>query len=90
LTHAIHKKRPPSYLSDAVQTVATATTRCGFRSCATADYVVLRSAYTFQLWRASLCVYRIAGPAAWNRLPSTLVDSPHLQPLEDFENVLIC
>ena len=40
LMHAIHNKRSPSYLSDTVQTVATATTRCGLRSSATTDYVM--------------------------------------------------
>jgi len=37
LMHAIHNKRSPSYLSDAVQTVATAT-RCGLQSSATTEY----------------------------------------------------
>jgi len=35
LMHAIHNQRSPSYLSDTLQTVATATTRCGLRSSAT-------------------------------------------------------
>jgi len=40
LMHAIHNQRSPSYLSDTVQTVATATTRWGLRSTVTTDYVV--------------------------------------------------
>ena len=35
LMHAIHNQISPSYLSDTVQTVATATIRCGLRSSAT-------------------------------------------------------
>jgi len=40
LMHAIHNQRSPSYLSDTVQTVVTATTCCGLQSSATTDYVV--------------------------------------------------
>ena len=43
LMHAIHNQRCPSYLSDTVQTVATATTSCELRSSATTDYVVPRT-----------------------------------------------
>ena len=58
LMHAIHNQRSPSYLSsDTVQTVATATTRCGLRSSATTDYIC-RAAYTFQVRRSALRVCR--------------------------------
>jgi len=61
--HAIHDKRSLSYLSDAVQTVATATTRCGLRSSATTDYVMPRTLSRFGEW-----AFAYAGPAA---LPGT-------------------
>ena len=64
LMHAIHNQRSPSYLSDTVQTVATATTRCGLRSSATTDYLVPRTLSKF-----GERAFAYAGPAAWNRLP---------------------
>jgi len=47
LMHAIHNQRSRSYLSDTVQTVATATIRCGLRSSATTDYVMPRTLSKF-------------------------------------------
>jgi len=64
LMHAIHNQRSPSYLSDTVQSVATATTRCGLRSSATTDYVVPRTLSKF-----GERAFAYAGPAAWDRLP---------------------
>jgi len=61
---AIHNQRSPSYPSDTVQTVVTATTRCGLRSSATTDYVVPRTISKF-----GERAFEYAGPAAWNRLP---------------------
>jgi len=64
LMHAIHNKRSPSYLSDPVQTVAPATTRCGLWSSATTDYTLPRTLSKF-----GERAFAYAGPAAWNRLP---------------------
>jgi len=64
LMHAIHNQISPSYLSDTVQIVATATTRCGPRSSATTDYVVLRTLSKF-----GERAFAYAAPAAWKRLP---------------------
>ena len=61
--YAVHN-RSPSYLSDTVQTVATATTRCGLRSSATTDYVV---PCTLPKFGERALAY--AGPSASNHLP---------------------
>jgi len=58
LMHAIHNKRSPSYLSNAVQTLATSTTRCGLRSSATIRHGLYRAAYIFKVRRAGLRVCR--------------------------------
>ena len=52
------------YLSYAIQTVATATTRCGLWSSATTDFVM---PWTHSKFRERAFAY--AGPTAQNRLP---------------------
>jgi len=64
LMHTIHNQRSSSYLSDTVQTVATATTCCGLRSSVTTDYVVLHTLSKF-----GERSFAYAGPATWNCLP---------------------
>jgi len=78
--HDIHNQRSPSYLSDTVQTVATATIRCGLRSSATTDYVVPRTLSKF-----GERAFAYAGPAACHgtAFQITFVASLHLQPSED-------
>ena len=64
--HHVHYKSAPQYLSDSVQSVATASCnlRTGLRSADTANYVK-RCTRTKFGERA----FSFAGPATWNNLP---------------------
>jgi len=81
LMHAIHNQRSPSYLSDIVQTVATATTRCGLRLF---DHLPLQTMSCRVHFPSSA-----SGPSRMQvLLPGTafqitFVASLHLQPSED-------
>ena len=65
--HGIHKSQCPAYLSDAVQLVATTSTREGLRSAATTNYATPRLRTKF-----GERAFSHAGPAAWNRLPEAV------------------
>jgi len=67
LMHGIHNSQCPAHLSNAVQLVATTSTREGLRSAATTNYATPR------LWtKFGERAFSHAGPAAWNRLPEAV------------------
>ena len=78
LMHAIHNQRSPSYLSDTVQTVATATIRCGLRSSASTD-MSCRVHFPSSVSGPSRMQDLLPGTA----FQITFVASLHLQPSED-------
>jgi len=67
--HHVRYKSAPQYLSDAVQSVATASRnrRTGLRSADTANYVKRCTRTKF-----GERGFSFAGPAAWNNLPNDL------------------
>jgi len=65
--YGIHNSQCPAYLSDAVQSVASTSTREGPQSAATTNYVTPRLQSKF-----GERVFSHAGSAAWNRLPETI------------------
>jgi len=66
--YGIHNSQCLAYLSDAVQSVATTSTREGLRSAAASNYVTPRLQSKFRKRAFS----HAGGPAAWNRLPETI------------------
>ncbi len=65
--HYFNTGQAPVYLADAVQSVATSSTRPGLRSAATSDYRITRT-------RTKLGerAFSVAGPTTWNSLPVAL------------------
>jgi len=70
LMYDIHNCHCPAYLSDAVESVATTSMREGLRSAGTTNYITprLRSKFGER-------AFSHAGPAAWNRLPETILEA---------------
>ena len=67
LMHSVHNSQRPTYISDVVQSVKTASTRGGIRPAETTDYVLPRLRTKF-----AERGFAHAGLAAWNRLPESI------------------
>jgi len=67
LLHHVHYGTAPQYLTDAVQSVTSASSRSGLRSANTAKYV--KSCTRTKFGERG---FSFSGPAAWNRLSSDL------------------
>jgi len=65
--HHVHCVTAPQYLTDAVQSVISASSRSGLRSANTAKYVKRCTRTKF-----GERGFSFSGPAAWTRLPSDL------------------
>jgi len=65
--HSVFNNQCPTYISDAVQSIKTASTRGGLRSAESTDYVLPRLRTKFAVQGFSF-----AGPAAWNRLSESI------------------
>ena len=63
----LHYGTAPQYLTDAVQSVTSASSRSGLRSANTAKYVKRCTRTKF-----GKRGFSFSGPAAWNRLPCDL------------------
>jgi len=65
--HHVHFRTAPRYLTDAVQSVTSASRRSGLRSANTAKYVKRCTRTKF-----GERGFSFSGPAAWNMLPGDL------------------
>jgi len=66
--HHVHLGTAPQYLTDAVQSVTSASRRSGLRSANTAKYVKRCTRTKF----GERPGFSFSGPAAWNMLPNDL------------------
>jgi len=69
IMYGIHSSQCPAYLSDAVQSVASTSTREGLRSAATTNYVGLTPRLQSKFGERA---FSHAGLVAWNRLPESI------------------
>ena len=83
--HHVHYKSAPQYLSDSVQSVATASCnrRTGLHGSAdTANYMYVKRCTRTKFGERA---FSFAGPAAWNNLPK---DLQHCSNTDVFKKIL--